>query len=146
MKKSEVKDGIKSIQLSFFDFKEHFEEELQPYEEANKHLEALQGIEENDGVEIGIEYDDVRITIIRNILENSSRCSDVIEQIDLLMSDLENWKDDSGEKKAEQIQEQYIEPLEELRELWRFDEVEDIDGVKNIMEDMESSLENFFDR
>ncbi|OSA95742.1 UNVERIFIED_ORG: hypothetical protein B2H93_04790 [Clostridium botulinum] len=144
MKKSEIKQGIKSIIDAVKIARENIEEYLQPYSDIKGRLDEIQSIEEENGIETGVDYEEIANDTLRSCITKSGDIQYVEEQFDILLSDLENWMEEVSERKSEQIQEQYIDVLTEIKDNFDIDSIEceeDLDSqlfdIINSLEDME---------
>lgn len=141
MRKSDIKQGIKLIIEAINTAKDNIEEYLQPYVDIKEHLEAIQSIEEENGLEAVIDYETILDDILRNCINNSGDIQEIENQFEILMADLENWQDESSEKKSEQIQEQYVDVLSEIKESFGIDSIECEEDVRSRLYDMIGNLE-----
>jgi chromosome segregation ATPase len=142
MKKSEIKDGIKSIMDSINTAKENIEEYLQPYEEIKNHLDEIQSIEEENGIETGLDYEMVANDTLRSCIEQSGDIEDITNQFDYLISDLESWQSEVSENKSEKIQEDYIDIITEIKDNFELDSIECSEDLENQLCDMSQALNN----
>ncbi|MBZ9693355.1 hypothetical protein [Clostridium sp. M14] len=142
MRKSEIKQGVKSIIEAIITARENVDEYLQPYKDIKEHLEAIQSIEEDNGLETGFDYEEIENDTLRSCISESGDIQDIENQFEMLMSDLENWQDESSEKKSEQIQEQYVDVLSEIKESFDIDSIECEEDVDDRLYDMINSLED----
>ncbi|MBY6838762.1 hypothetical protein [Clostridium botulinum] len=142
MRKSEIKQGVKSIMEAITTARENIDEFLQPYKDIKEHLEAIQSIEEDNGLETGFDYEEIENDTLRSCISESGDIQDIENQFEMLMSDLENWQDESSEKKSEQIQEQYVDVLSEIKESFDIDSIECEEDVDDRLYDMINSLED----
>lgn len=141
MKKSEIKDGIKLITSAINTARENMKEYLKPYEDIKEHLQAIQSIEEENCLDIGLDYESVAIDTLRSCITESADIQEVEEQLDYLISDLENWAEESSEKKAEQIQEDYIDVLSEIKDNFEIDSMDCDEDLDNQLFDLITALE-----
>lgn len=142
MKKSEIKDGIKSIINAINTARKNIEEYLQPYLDIKNHLDEIQSIEENNGIETGMDYETIAIDTLRSCIEQSRDIEEITEQFDYLNSDLENWQYEVSEDKSEQIQEKYIDVLTEIKDNFELDIIESVEDLDNQLYDMITGLED----
>jgi hypothetical protein len=124
MKKSDIKQGIKLIIDAVSTARKNIDDCLIPYKKTKELLNDLVKIEEEYGVENGIDYETIEIDTLKSCIENNENIQEIGTQFDYLLADLENWKDDSSERKAEQIQEDYIDMINEIKDNCEFDTVE----------------------
>lgn len=142
MRKSEIKQGVKSIMEAITTARENIDEYLQPYKDIKEHLETIQSIEEDNGLETGLDYETIEDDTLRSCISESGDIQDIENQFEMLMSDLENWQDESSEKKSEQIQEQYVDVLSEIKESFDIDSIECEEDIDDRLHDMINSLED----
>lgn len=142
MKKSEIKDNIKSIVEVIKIARENMDKYLQQYKNIKEHLYAIQLIEEENGIDSGINYKTIEIETLVSFLSVNEDIQEIEEQFDRLLSDLENWQDESSENKAEQIQENYIDTLIEIKESFDIDSIECEEDLDNQLFDMINTLED----
>jgi hypothetical protein len=124
MKKSEIKQEIQSIIDAIKTARKNIDDCLIPYKKTKELLKGLIKIEEEYGIENGIDYETIEIDTIKSCIENSEDIQEVENQFDYLIADLENWRDESSERKGEQIQEDYIDVINEVKDNCEFDSVE----------------------
>ena len=144
MNKKDVKNGIKNIQLVVKDFNENYEEQLKPLEVIKEHIDKLKDIEENNGIDLEIDWEEIEGKAIRSLLVENEYISNIEETIDQLECDLEDWSGEASENKAEQIQEIYIEPLQAIKELLSIDSVQCIEDIDNMVGDIREGLNEYF--
>lgn len=145
MNKKEIKDGVKYIQTAIKEFKENYPTQLKPVKDIKEHIEKIMSIEENTSIDLEICWENLEAKAIRDIISDSEYYTNIEEQMDCLISDLEDWSSDVSETKVEHIQEQYIEPLEELKDLCPVDEIECIEDIENMISDLENGLNEYLD-
>lgn len=141
MRKSEIKSGVKIILESINNFREELDEVLQPIEEITKHLESIQNIQDEHGLDCGIDFEEVERDLIINLIEDNSDFEEINNSFDYLITDLENWMEDVSERKQEQIQEEYIDVLEELRTNIDTSGVYDKDSLDDMLIGLINSIE-----
>jgi lipid II:glycine glycyltransferase (peptidoglycan interpeptide bridge formation enzyme) len=124
MKKSEIKQGIQSIINVIKTARENIDDYLIPYKKTKELLNDLIKIEEEYGVDNGIDYETIEVDTLKRCIENSEEIQEIEIQFDYLITDLENWRDESSERKGEQIQEDYIDVINEIKDNCEFNSVE----------------------
>lgn len=124
MKKSEIKSGIKVILESINNFREQLSDILKPINEIKSHLESIQSIQDKHSIDAGIDFEEIERALITNLVE---------ENFDYIIADLENWMEDASEGKQEQIQQEYIDVLEDLRNYIDMSEVYDEDSLDDML-------------
>lgn len=105
-------------------------------------LEKIQEIQDENGVETGIDFESVSNNTLRSCIENSADIEDIFNQFDYLIADLDCWKDDSSEEKQEEINEKYIDVLNEIREIYELDSIEEEDDLINQLDEMINALDD----
>lgn len=141
MKKSEIKDGIKSIVNAIATARENIEEYIQPYKDIKEHLDAIQSIEEENSIDLGVDYEAMENDALRSCITESGDIQEIEEQYDYLLGDLENWADESSEKKSQQIQEEYIDIISEIKGNFEVDSIECEQDLDDQLFDMINALE-----
>lgn len=140
MKKSEIKEGIKLIQDSITRARKKAEEYLQPYEEIKKHFEAIEEIQDENGIDCGIDFESASIEILISCIDNNEDIVEISDQFDILINDLEDWCEEVSEEKSETIQEKYIDVLDEIKDDFDTDSIESEDDLDNKLSDMFNAL------
>lgn len=133
MKKSEIKSGIKVILESINNFREQLSDILKPINEIKSHLESIQSIQDEYGIYSGIDFEEVEGHLITNLVEENEEFEEINNSFDYIIADLENWMEDASERKQEQIQEEYIDVLEDLRNYIDMSEVYDEDSLDDML-------------
>lgn len=134
MKKSEIKNGVKNIINAIKNFREQLDDLYKPIEEIKKHLEDIQQIQEDNGLNCEIDFEDVERDLVISLIENNDDYQEIDSAFDGIISDLECWLDDGvSEKKQELIQEDYITPLEDVRNNIDLSEVLDKDSLDDML-------------
>jgi chromosome segregation ATPase len=146
MNKKDVRDGIKDIQASLKDFKENYEEELKPLQEIRTLIEGIKAIEEEHCIELEIDWEEVDEEAVRDIISGSSWYTNIEEQIDQLLDNLGEWVSEANENKANQIEEEYIDPLTDIKNTLSIDNnnICCVDDIDNMIADLETALDDFF--
>lgn len=141
MKKSEIKSGVKNILQSISNFRGQLDDILQPIDDIREHLEAIQNIQDEYGLDCTVDFEEVERDLIINLIEENSNFEEINNSFDYMVSDLENWMEDVSETKQEQIQEEYIDVLEELRTNIDMSEVYDKDSLDDMLIGVENAIE-----
>lgn len=142
MKKSEIKQGIKSIKEAIIIVRESIDEKLQPYEYVKEHLEAIEEIQNESGIDCGIDFETVLCDALRSCIYDNPDVEEINSQFEILLDDLESWLDEVGERKQEQIQEQYIDILNEIKDNFDVDSIECQEDLDNQLFDMLNALDD----
>lgn len=142
MRKSDIKKYIKSIIESMNNARENMDEYLQPYKDIKEHLEAIQNIEEENGIDLCVDYEAIENDALRSCITEGGDIQDMEDSYNSLLEDLENWADESSEKKSEQIQEDYIDVLSDIKEIFEIDCIECEDDLESMLSDMITQLED----
>ncbi len=141
MKKSEIKSGVKIILQSISNFRGQLDDILQPIDDIREHLEAIRNIQDEYGLDCTVDLEEVERDLIINLIEENSYFEEINNSFDYIVSDLENWMEDVSETKQEQIQEEYIDVLEELRTNIDMSEVYDKDSLDDMLIGVENAIE-----
>lgn len=143
MKKTEIKAGLKEIKTQIALFREELPSLLFPLEEVIEHLEALEDIEANEGIDMGIDFVDIKANILKDTLEESESWGCIEGTFDDLLGEFEGWLKDVSENKAEKIQETYIDQLENIKDELCLDEVEDEGSLVDMLIGIENQIDEF---
>jgi len=141
MKKSEIKQGIKLIIYAINTARKDIDERLKPYKDIKEHLDSIQTIAEDNGIDTSIDYESILDDTLRSCITENADIQYIDEQFDMLLADLENWQDESSEKKSQQIQEQYVDVLSEIKESIEIDNIECEQDLDDRLFDMIGNLE-----
>lgn len=133
MRKAEIRDGVNSIKGAIEVAKENMEGYFKPYVSIKEHLDSIQSIADEYGIETDLDYETVADDTLVSCIHESEYIQDIENQFEALLSDLEDWSCGVSEKKAEQIEEQYIATLVDIKEIF------DVDSI-GCQEDLESQL------
>lgn len=136
MKKSEIKSGVRNIITVIKNVRGQIDDMLQPIYEVKKHFDAVEELETKYDIECDTNFDEVIGVAINNYMNDNEQISEIDSAFNNLISDLEDWMYDSSEKKQEQIQEEYIDVLEELREGLDTSDVYDKESLDELLVDL----------
>lgn len=133
MKKSEIKDGVKNIVSAINNFRDQLDDLYAPIDEIKEHFEAINQIQEDNGLDCGVEIEDIERNLITNLLDDNEDYQEIDNAFDNIICDLEGWSDDVSDNKREQIQDDYIQPLEDIRNNIDLSEVFDKDTLDDML-------------
>lgn len=142
MKKSEIKQWTKSIKIAIQNARENIDDILTPYNNVKTHLENIEEVESNFGIDCGIDYEYILGNTITSCIQDNESIEEINNQFDELLSNLEEWYDESSVGKQEEIQEQYIDVLNEIREIFEVDNIECEEDLDNQLFDMFNALDD----
>lgn len=141
MNKREIRSEIKTIIEAINIFRNNLDDVLVPYESIKTKLEEIQGLEEQYGVECNIDYEETLDTLLASCIDNSEYIADISEKFDMLISDIECWQEDVSERKYDEIQEEYLDVLSEIKYLLDSNEATCKDDIEDTLADMINQLE-----
>lgn len=142
MKKSEIKSGVKNIITTTNNIRGQIDNILKPIYEIKKHFDAVEKLESKYDIACDTNFDEV----IGGAINNYMDCNDPLSEIDYafedLISDLEDWMEELSEDKQEQIQEEYIDVLEKLREGLDTSDIYDKESLDKLLVDLINAINN----
>ena len=142
MKKSEIKQWTKSIKIAIQNARENIDDILMPYNNVKTHLESIEEVENNFGIDCGIDYEYILGNTIASCIQDNENIEEINNQFDELLSNLEEWYEESSVSKQEEIQEQYVDVLNEIREMFEIDNIECEEDLDNQLFDMFNALDD----
>lgn len=145
MEKSEIKNGIQLIIEAIKTARENMDVYLKPYKDIKEHLDIIQSIEKENGIETGLDYEIVADDTLRSCINKNGDNEDIqnIEvQFSILLVDLGNWQEDLSDNESEQIQKQYVDILTDIQESFDVDNMESIEDLESQLLDMIKRLED----
>lgn len=142
MKKSEIKQGIKSIKEAILVVRESIDEIIEPYENIEEHLVEIQEIQNKAGIDCGIDFEMVLCDALRSCIYDNSDVEEINNKFESLLGDLDLWLEDAGERKQEQIKEQYIYVLNDIKDGFDIDSIECEEDLDNQLFDMINELDS----
>lgn len=144
MKKSEIKLQIKEIASLTENIRKNIDDILEPFNEISELLTKIETIEVDNMIDTGICFDTVKDDTIRSCIQDKSEVEEIFNLFENLISDLQDWQEEVSENKSEEIQEKYIDALEEIKDNFDIDSIEckeDLDNqlfeIINQLKDME---------
>lgn len=143
MRKSDIKSDIKDIIASLKCARVEMEDYIKPYHDIGKLLDKIENIEEENMIDTDIIFEDAKANALRSCLEENSYMEDIDSSFEGFIADLENWQEEVSKNKSEEIQEKYIDVINEIREQINFDEVNDEEDLVNQLFDVLTSLEEW---
>ena len=140
MKKSEIKSQIKNIKKIIQDARNNEEKILKPWNDIVELLNKIETIEEENMIDTNIYFDTVKDDTIQSCIENSYEIEQIFDSFETLISDLECWQEEVSESKSEEIQENYIDILNEIKENFELESIQDEEDFDNYLFDMLNQL------
>lgn len=141
MRKSEIREHIKDIIDSIELCLENVDDILSPYTDIEEHLKSIEEIQDNEGIDIGLDFEQVLGDTLRSCLENHRYIEDIHSNFESLICDLENWLDEVSESRQELIQEKYIDVLNEIIGSLDYDSIQCREDLESQLEDLKTHLE-----
>ena len=142
MKKSEIKSQIKNIISLIEDARNSEDRILNPYNDIVELLNKIEIIEEENMIDTNIYFETVKNDTIKSCIESSSEYECIFDSFETLISDLECWQEDLSENKSDEIQEIYIDVLNEIQESFDLDLIECKEDFDNYLFDMLNQLKD----
>ena len=144
MRKTEIKSRLEEIAEAIENLRGNLEDILEPHKELCEHLDAIDSLELNYSFNIDIDIEDAKHTALSDLIESNDDWVEIGGMIENLLEELNFWYEDVSERKAEEIQERYIEPISNMDVNFCLDDVTDLDslddmliGVLNYIEEIE---------
>lgn len=141
MKKSEIQESINSIIDVLKTARDNIEEILEPYEDVKENLEEIQQIEFDYDIETGIDFEAALNDTIRSCVETSGDIEAMHDAFGEFYDKLSEWQETVGEEEYNKIEELYINPLADVKEIFDIDSIEEADDLDTQLFDMINALE-----
>lgn len=129
MNKREIKARVKEIKKDAETIEERLNEELEIFEEIKGHIEAITEIQDDKGIDCGVDFETVLNDSFRSVIEESECIATLRDEINTLKTDIEEWQSEVSDSKAESIQEDYIDVFYEVVEYLDFNDAECLEDV-----------------
>ena len=121
--------------------REEEEKILNPWYEIVELLNKIENIEEDNMIDTNIYFDTVKDDTIQSCIDNSYEIEQIFDSFETLISDLECWQEEVSESKSDEIQENYIDILNEIKENFVLESIQDEEDFDNYLFDMYNQLE-----
>ena len=141
MKKSEIKMQVNGIMELIKNAREEEEKILNPWYEIVELLNKIENIEEDNMIDTNIYFDTVKDDTIQSCIDNSYEIEQIFDSFETLISDLECWQEEVSESKSDEIQENYIDILNEIKENFDLQSIQDEEDFDNYLFNMYNQLE-----
>lgn len=115
---------------------------MKPIYEIKKHFDAVEKLETKYDVACDTNFDEVIGVAINNYMYSNDPLSEIDCAFEDLISDLEYWMEEVSEDKQEQIQEEYIDVLEKLREDLDTSDIYDKESLDKLLVDLINAINN----
>lgn len=142
MKKSEIKSQIKEIISLTENVRKNVEDILEPFNQISELLTKIETIEIDNMIDTGICFDTVKDDTIRSCIQDKSEVEEIFNLFENLISDLQDWQEEVSENKSEEIQEKYIDVLEEIKDNFDIDSIECQEDLDNQLFDIINQLKD----
>lgn len=112
---TKLENMIKGICVELVDAIEEGKLIMRTYNDIKNHLEEIEYIEEESRIDIGIDYDEIADKALNTCIFNNKYIVKLIDSIDFLIENLQEWANACNNEKKLEIEEFYIEALNEAR-------------------------------
>lgn len=143
MRKTEIKARLQEIKETIQRFRDELHEILEPYYVIASRLDDLYDDQENAGIILEIDYEDVKMTAFRDVISENELWENIEADFDNFLEELEAWTDEVSENKAEQIRECYIDVIESMKCDVDIYEVEDEDSLDDMLIGIQNQIDEF---
>lgn len=117
---------------------------LQPLNLIQDHLNQLSGLEEIHSLRLDINEKDILERAVDGLIDRSDTWTKIIDEVDILISDIENWKEDIDEDDEDTIDlvDGYLSDLEKIQGVLDTTEIDfdEYDTHLNAVDDMLSEV------
>lgn len=141
MRKSEIKSQVKEIINLTESVRKGIDNILEPFNRIYELLTKIETIEEENMIDTGIDFETTKDDILRNCIEENTEIEEIFDLFENLISDLQVWQEEVSENKSEEIQERYIDILEEIKENFDIASIECSEDLDNQLFDITTQLE-----
>lgn len=141
MRKTEIIKNIKLIIENLNAANNNIEEYTEPYKNIQEHLKEIEEIESENSFNLALDYDAISHDALRSCIRENGDIKEMETNFDNLLSELEEWASKSSEKKSEQIQEEYIDKLSNIKDNFDIDSIQCESDLENMLSEMIAQLE-----
>lgn len=137
---TKLENRIKGICFELIDVINEGERIMHIYNDIKYHLEEIQDIEEENILDIRIDYDEIADKALNTCIFNNEYIVKLLNSIDFLIEDLQEWADTCNNEKKLEIEEFYIEALNEVRGKINLNTISEYSDLENQFLDMSNCL------